>query len=440
MRDEADIAMEYWNPKVERLSADELKQLQERKLRRLVENAHQYSSFYKKRFAAAGVSPHDIRSLEDIQQLPFTHKTDLRDTYPTGMFSVPQSQIVRFHVSSGTTGVPTVVGYSANDIDVWTTCLARSLTACGLGRGDVVQVAYAYGLFTGGLGLHYGVEEIGAAVLPVGAGTTTRQINLMKDLGTTAIACTPSYMLHIGEVAESMNIDIASQTRLRAGILGAEPWSLESRTRIEQNLGIKAYDIYGTSEMSGPLFTECSAQNGIHAWADHFLIEIVDDYGGPVEEGEKGELVVTTLSKEALPLIRYKMGDITSLVWEECECGRTHPRIMRIQGRVDDMIVVRGVNVFPSQIESVLMQIPEVGDHFQIVVDRAGPMDVMAVKIEVTESTLSDRVGALMQLEERVAKQLRDVLMVNAKVELVERGTLPRSSGKSQKVIDLRQI
>jgi phenylacetate-CoA ligase len=262
----------------------------------------------------------------------------------------------------------------------------------------------------------------------------------MKDLGTTAIACTPSYLLHIGEVAESMNIDIASQTRLRAGILGAEPWSLESRTRIEQNLGIKAYDIYGTSEMSGPLFTECSAQNGIHAWADHFLIEIVDDYGGPVEEGEKGELVVTTLSKEALPLIRYKMGDITSLVWEECECGRTHPRIMRIQGRVDDMIVVRGVNVFPSQIESVLMQIPEVGDHFQIVVDRAGPMDVMAVKIEVTESTLSDRVGALMQLEERVAKQLRDVLMVNAKVELVERGTLPRSSGKSQKVIDLRQI
>jgi phenylacetate-CoA ligase len=356
------------------------------------------------------------------------------------MFSVPQSQIVRFHVSSGTTGVPTVVGYSANDIDVWTTCLARSLTACGLGRGDVVQVAYAYGLFTGGLGLHYGVEEIGAAVLPVGAGTTTRQISLMKDLGTTAIACTPSYLLHIGEVAESMSIDIASQTQLRAGILGAEPWSLESRKRIEQNLGIKAYDIYGTSEMSGPLFTECSAQNGIHAWADHFLIEIVDDYGGPVEEGEKGELVVTTLSKEALPLIRYKMGDITSLVWEECECGRTHPRIMRIQGRVDDMIVVRGVNVFPSQIESVLMQIPEVGDHFQIVVDRAGPMDVMAVKIEVTESTLSDRIGALMQLEERVAKQLRDVLMVNAKVELVERGTLPRSSGKSQKVIDLRQI
>jgi phenylacetate-CoA ligase len=356
------------------------------------------------------------------------------------MFSVPQSQIVRFHVSSGTTGVPTVVGYTANDIDVWTTCLARSLTACGLGRGDVVQVAYGYGLFTGGLGLHYGVEEIGAAALPIGAGTTTRQISLMKDLGTTAIACTPSYLLHIGEVAESMNIDIASQTRLRVGILGAEPWSLESRKRIEQNLGIKAYDIYGTSEMSGPLFTECSAQNGIHAWADHFLIEIVDDYGSPVEEGERGELVVTTLSKEALPLIRYKMGDITSLVWEECECGRTHPRIMRIQGRTDDMIVVRGINVFPSQIESVLLQIPEVGDHFQIVVDRAGPMDVMVVKIEVTEHTLSDRVGALMQLEERVAKQLRDVLMVNAKVELVERGTLPRSSGKSQKVIDLRQI
>ena len=220
--------MEYWNPKVERSSVEELKQLQERKLRRLVENAYEYSSFYKERFAAAGVSPHDIRSLEDIQQLPFTHKTDLRDTYPTGMFSVPQSQIVRFHVSSGTTGVPTVVGYTANDIDVWTTCLARSLTACGLGRGDIVQVAYGYGLFTGGLGLHYGVEEIGAAVLPIGAGATTRQISLMKDLGTTAIACTPSYLLHIGEVAESMSIDIAAQTRLRAGILGAElgRWNL----------------------------------------------------------------------------------------------------------------------------------------------------------------------------------------------------------------------
>lgn len=432
--------MEFWNPKIERLSAEELRELQERKLRRLVENAFEYSNFYKKRFGSTGVSPSDIRRLDDIQKLPFTYKTDLRDTYPTGMFAVPQSQIVRFHVSSGTTGVPTVVGYTANDIDVWTTCLARSLTACGLGRGDVVQVAYGYGLFTGGLGLHYGVEEIGATVLPIGAGTTTRQISLMKDLGTTAIACTPSYLLHIGEVAESMNIDIASQTRLRAGILGAEPWSLESRKRIEQSIGIKAYDIYGTSEMSGPLFTECSVQNGIHVWADHFLLEIVDDDGNPVTEGEKGELVATTLSKEALPLIRYKMGDVTSLVWEECECGRTHPKIMRIQGRVDDMIVVRGINVFPSQIESVLMQIPEVGDHFQIVVDRAGPMDILTVKVEVTESALSDRIGALMQLEERIAKQLRDVLMVNAKVELVERGTLPRSSGKSQKVIDLREV
>ena len=432
--------MEFWNPNIERLPEEELKQLQERKLRRLVENAFEYSSFYKERFRSAGISPNDIRSLEDLAKLPFTLKTDLRDTYPTGMFSVPQSQIVRFHVSSGTTGVPTVVGYTVNDIDVWSTCLARSLTACGLGRGDVVQVAYGYGLFTGGLGLHYGVEKIGATVLPIGAGSTSRQVSLMKDLGTTAMACTPSYLLHIGEVAESMKVDIASQTKLRVGILGAEPWSLESRKRIEQNLGIRAYDIYGTSEMSGPLFTECSAQNGIHAWADHFLLEIIDDHGRPVKQGKKGELVVTTLSKEALPLIRYRMGDITSLVWEECECGRTHPKIMRVQGRVDDMIVIRGINVFPSQIESVLMQIPEVGDHFQIVVDRVGPLDVMTVKVEVTESALSDRIGVLMQLEERIAKQLREVLMVNAKVELVERGTLPRSSGKSQKVIDLREV
>ncbi|MGZ4942250.1 MAG: phenylacetate--CoA ligase family protein [Halobacteriota archaeon] len=432
--------MEYWNPKIERLQAEELKELQERKVRRVVEHAFEYSSFYKKRFESAGVLPHDIKTLDDIERLPFTYKTDLRDTYPTGMFSVPQSQIVRFHVSSGTTGVPTVVGYTANDIDVWTTCLARSLTACGLGRGDIVQVAYGYGLFTGGLGLHYGVEEIGAAVLPIGAGTTTRQISLMKDLGTTAIACTPSYLLHISEVAQQMGIDLATQTRLRTGILGAEPWSLESRERIERNVGIKAYDIYGTSEMSGPLFTECTAQDGIHLWADHFLVEIIDGSGKRAKEGESGELVVTTLSKEALPLIRYKMGDVTTLTWEECECGRTHPRIMRIQGRVDDMIVVRGINVFPSQIESVLMQIAEVGDHFQIVVDREGPMDVMTVKVEVTESTLSDRIGALMKLEERIAKQLRDVLMVNAKIELVEQGTLPRSSGKAKKVIDLRHV
>ncbi|MGZ4913160.1 MAG: phenylacetate--CoA ligase family protein [Halobacteriota archaeon] len=432
--------MECWNPKIERLEAEELQELQERKLQRVVENAFEHSIFYKKRFDQVGVSPRDIETLDDVERLLFTYKTDLRDTYPIGMFSVPQNQVVRFHVSSGKTGVPTVVGYTAHDIDVWTTCLARSLTACGLGRGDIVQVAYGYGLFTGGLGLHYGVEEIGAAVLPIGAGTTTRQISLMRDLGTTAIACTPSYLLHISEVAQQMGIDLATQTRLRTGILGAEPWSLESRERIERNVGIKAYDIYGTSEMSGPLFTECTAQDGIHLWADHFLVEIIDGSGKRAKEGESGELVVTTLSKEALPLIRYKMGDVTTLTWEECECGRTHPRIMRIQGRVDDMIVVRGINVFPSQIESVLMQIAEVGDHFQIVVDREGPMDVMTVKVEVTESTLSDRIGTLMKLEERIAKQLRDVLMVNAKIELVEQGTLPRSSGKAKKVIDLRHV
>ncbi|MGZ4938499.1 MAG: phenylacetate--CoA ligase family protein [Halobacteriota archaeon] len=313
--------MECWNPKIERLEAEELQELQERKLQRVVENAFEHSIFYKKRFDQVGVSPRDIETLDDVERLPLTYKTDLRDTYPFGMFSVPQNQVVRFHVSSGTTDVPTVVGYTAHDIDVWTTCLARSLTACGLGRGDIVQVAYGYGLFTGGLGLHYGVEEIGAAVLPIGAGIATRQISLMRDLGTTAIACTPPICCTLAKWRGKWGWTSRRRHSCGLAFLGAAPCSLESRERIERNVGIRAYDIYGTSEMSGPLFTECNAQDGIHVWADHFLIEIIGGSGKRVKDGENGELVVTTLSKEALPLIRYKMGDVTALTWEECECG-----------------------------------------------------------------------------------------------------------------------
>ncbi|MHC1600176.1 MAG: phenylacetate--CoA ligase family protein [Candidatus Methanospirareceae archaeon] len=431
----------YWNPHIERMPLEDLHKLQEDRLRSLVHFVYAHSSFYRQRFRETGVAPDDIKELSDVTKLPFTTKLDLRDTYPTGMFCLPCDWVVRYHVSSGTTGKPTVVGYTQGDVDMWTDSLARALTSIGLGRGDVIQVGYGYGLFTGGLGLHYGAEKIGATVLPIGAGNTERQIELMQDLGSTAIACTPSYFLYINEVAQKMGVSIRDDTKLKAGIFGAEPWSDETRRRIEDSTGIKAYDIYGTSEMSGPLCTECHLQNGIHIWADYFLIEVIDPKTGEqVEDGERGELVVTTLDKRAFPLIRYKIGDITILNNEPCECGRAHPRIMRILGRTDDMIVVRGINVFPSQIESVLMGIPEVGDNYQLIVDRKGPLDVMVVKVEVTESTFSDKIADLMSLSKVVGKELKNVLNITAEVELVEPGTIPRSMGKAQRVIDKRKV
>jgi len=431
----------YWNPHIERMPIEDLHKLQEDRLRSVVRFVYAHSAFYRQRFEDAGVAPDDIKELSDVTKLPFTSKIDLRNTYPTGMFCLPGDWVVRYHVSSGTTGKPTVVGYTQGDIDMWTDSLARALTSVGLGRGDVIQVGYGYGLFTGGLGLHYGAEKIGATVLPIGAGNTERQIELMQDLGSTAIACTPSYFLYINEVAQKMGISIKDDTKLKAGIFGAEPWSDETRRRIEEATGIKAYDIFGTSEMSGPLCTECHLQNGIHIWADLFLIEVVDPKTGEqVEDGERGELVVTTLDKWAFPLIRYRIGDITILNNEPCECGRTHPRIMRILGRTDDMIVVRGINVFPSQVESVLMRIPEVGDNYQIIVDRKGPLDVMTVKVEVTESTFSDKIADLMFLSKMVGKELKNVLNITAEVELVEPETIPRSMGKAQRVIDKRKV
>jgi phenylacetate-CoA ligase len=387
------------------------------------------------------VHPDDIRELSDVKKLPFMFKRDLRDNYPDKIFTATQEELVRYHVSSGTTGKPTVVGYTQNDLNTWTTSLARALTSIGLGRGDVIQVSYGYGLFTGGLGMHYGAERIGATVLPTSVGNTERQIELMQDLGATAIACTPSYLLHIGEVAEKMGVDIKKDTKLRTGILGAEPWTDGMRTRIEDWLGIKAYDIYGTSELSGPMFTECMEQKGFHIWSDIALVEIIDPQtGASLESGQKGELTITILQKEALPMIRYRIGDITTMDDSICACGRTHPRIQRIQGRVDDMLIIRGINVFPSQVEYALMAIPEVGQHFQIVVERKGSLDDMLVRVELTKGSFSDKINDLMQVRQKVEHRLRNSLNVNVNVELVEPGSLPRFEGKAKRVIDKRSL
>ncbi|MEM0088675.1 MAG: phenylacetate--CoA ligase [Archaeoglobaceae archaeon] len=430
----------FWNPSIERMPKKDLEKIQEKKLRALVSNAYNYSRFYRKRFDELGIKPEDVKSLDDVQKLPFTKKSDLRENYPFGMFAVPLSQIVRFHASSGTTGKPTLVGYTENDVKVWAESLCRGLVSCGVTHEDIIQIAYGYGLFTGGLGFHYAAEMIGATALPISAGNTARQIELMKDLGVTVIACTPSYMLYMAEFAEKMRTSIR-ETKLRIGIFGAEPWSEETRRRIEEKTGIVAYDVYGTSELSGPLFTECVERNGLHIWADHFLIEVIDPKTGErVGEGEKGELVVTTLSKEAMPLLRWRTGDITVMETEKCNCGRTHPRIMRILGRSDDMLIVRGVNVFPSQVEHVLMQIPELGEHYMIILDRVENLDEMTIQVELSEKVQIDKPAEILNLKKKVEEKLKSVLGVHANVELVNPGTIQRFEGKAKRIIDRRKI
>ncbi len=433
--------MVCWDPRIEEMPKEELQRMQYKLLKSLVYRLYSFSPFYHDRMKEQKVHPDDIKELADVKKLPFMFKRDLRDGYPDKIFTASQDELVRYHVSSGTTGKPTVVGYTQNDIDLWTTSLARALTSAGLGRGDVIQVSYGYGLFTGGLGLHYGAERIGATVLPTSVGNTERQIELMQDLGSTAIACTPSYLLHMGEVAEKMGVSIKKDTKLRTGILGAEPWTEGMRNRMQDWLGIRAIDIYGTSELSGPMFTECSEQKGIHIWSDIALTEIIDPKTEePVGPGEKGELTITILKKEALPMIRYRIGDITSMDDSVCACGRTHPRIQRITGRVDDMLIIRGINVFPSQVEYALMAIPEVGQHFQIVVSRSGALDDMLVRVELNKDAFSDKITDIMAIRQKVEHRLMNALNVKADVELVEPGSLPRFEGKSKKVIDKRSM
>ena len=429
----------FWNPRIETMPYEELKQLQYHELKQLVNNLYSFNKFYHDRMREANVSPLDINCLDDIRKLPFMYKQDLRDNYPGKMFTAPKNEIVRYHVSSGTSGKPTLVAYTRHDLDYWTEALARSFTSAGIGPGDIMQVSYGYGLFTGGLGAHYGAEKVGATVLPASTGNTQRQLEMMQDLGVTVIACTPSYLTHLCTTAREMGIDWKRDMKLKKAILGAEPWSESMRTRLQNEMGIKCYDIYGTSEQAGPMFSECEAQKGAHICGDLMLVEILDrETGEPLEPGNEGEMVVTMLQKEAMPMIRYKMKDITHLDVEPCECGRTSPRIGRITGRADDMLIIRGINVFPSQIEYTLMRIPQVGEQYMIYVTREGDLDRMQLQVEIRPEAFSDKVEDMVALRAHIESELKKYLNVAVEVELKAPGELPRFDGKAKRVIDKR--
>nr|WP_162490120.1 phenylacetate--CoA ligase [Moorella thermoacetica] len=431
----------YWNERYECMPEAELQELQLERLQATVRRAFFDVPFYRRAFQEIGLEPGDIKSLDDLQRLPFTTKQDLRDNYPYGMFAVPMSEIVRIHSSSGTTGKPTVVGYTRHDIDVWSELMARALVCGGATRHDIIQNAYGYGLFTGGLGIHYGSERLGASVIPISGGNTKRQVMIMKDYGSTVLTCTPSYALHIAEVMAEMGIK-PEEIKLRCGIFGAEPWSESMRQEIEKRLGISAVDIYGLSEVIGPgVGIECQEKNGLHIFADHFLIEIIDPVTGKqLPPGQRGELVITSLTKEALPVIRYRTRDITSLIPGPCPCGRTHPRVARFTGRTDDMLIIRGVNVFPSQVESVLLEMGGTEPHYLLIVDRQGSLDTLEIKVEVSETLFSDKVRRLEDLEKRLRHELESTLGISVKVTLVEPKSIQRSEGKAVRVIDKRKI
>jgi phenylacetate-CoA ligase len=419
----------------------ELEKLQVERLRRTVERVYQHVPFYRQKLDEAGIGPADIRSVADLARLPFTNKQDLRDNYPFGLFAVPKDEIVRVHASSGTTGKMTVVGYTKSDINTWAEVMARTMACGGVTNKDTVQVAYGYGLFTGGLGAHYGAEKIGAAVIPISGGNTKRQLQIMADFGTTAVACTPSYSLFMAETAAEEGIDL-HQLPVRVGFFGAEPWSNAMRREIEEKWGIKAIDIYGLSEVMGPgVASECMVQDGLHVWEDHFMVEVIDPATGEVlPYGEKGELVFTCITKEALPLIRYRTRDISILSNGTCACGRTHLRMHRVMGRTDDMLIIRGVNVFPSQIESVLLEIGETEPHYQLIVDREGNLDDLEIWVEISERLFSDEVRKLEQIEGRIRREIQSTLGISARVKLVEPKTIARSEGKAKRVIDRRDV
>lgn len=431
-----------WNREFETLPRLELEALQSERLKDLVERVYATVPYYKEQMGKQGVKSEDINGIEDLSKLPFTTKEDLRLNYPFGLFTVPLDEVVRVHASSGTTGKPTVVGYTKNDIETWAELMARALASGGTHKGDMVHNAYGYGLFTGGMGAHYGAEKLGATVIPVSGGNSKKQIMLMQDFGSTVLLCTPSYALNLAEVMTEMGVD-PSSIKLKAGIFGAEPWSENMKQEIEKKLHLDAIDIYGLSEVMGPgVSCECiEGKDGLHVYEDHFIAEIIDpNTGEDLPNGEVGELVFTTITKEAFPVIRYRTKDLTKIISEPCKCGRTFYRMQRVTGRTDDMLIIRGVNVFPSQIEHVLMGVEEVEPHYLITVERKGALDEIEVQVEVSESTFSDEVKILEQLRKRIGREIKDLLGISCSIKLVEPKTIQRSEGKAQRVIDNRKI
>ena len=434
--------MPIWNKEIEQMDRKKMRELQLEKLKKLVSYVYENVPFYRKKMDEIGIKPQHIKTLEDIKNLPVTTKNDLRDNYPFGLFAVPMSKVVRIHASSGTTGKPTVVGYTKKDIENWSEMVARIASAGGVSENDIAQIAFGYGLFTGGFGLHYGLEKIGVTVVPASSGNTKRQVQLMQDFGVTVLVCTPSYALHIADVVYEMGLNPKKDLKLKYGLFGAEPWSESIRKEIESRLGIIATDNYGMSELIGPgVSGECLEKCGMHVNEDFFFVEVVDPETGEwVDENEKGELIITPLEKEALPLLRYKTGDLSRVVYEPCRCGRTTARIMKIMGRSDDMLIVRGVNVFPSQIEEVLLEVEGIAPHYQIIVDRKDNIDYLEIWVEVVDSIFFDEMKKLVELENKIVDRLYTLLGLKVKVKLVEPKTIERSQGKAKRIIDRRDV
>ncbi|HRR95388.1 MAG TPA: phenylacetate--CoA ligase [Candidatus Ratteibacteria bacterium] len=434
--------MAYFNKGIETISESKLKQIQLDRLKKILDYVNKKVPFYNNLFEKNKINIHKLSSLDELKNIPFTLKKDLRENYPFGLFAVDLSEVYEIHASSGTTGKLTVVGYTKNDIKLWSEVMARSLVCAGVGKEDIIQNAFGYGLFTGGLGIHYGALKIGASVIPTSAGGTKRQLMIMQDFKSTVLTGTPSYALYMAEEAKSIGIE-TSKIPIRIGVFGAEPWSERMRKEIEKIWGITALDIYGLSEIIGPgIAQECEGKCGLHIWSDYFLPEIIDiNTENTLEEGKEGELVITTLTKEALPLIRYRTGDIVSINYQKCSaCGRTFPRISKIKGRIDDMLIIKGVNVFPSQVETVLLNITEVAPHYQLVVTREKYLDKLQINVEITEETFSDEVKKLEELEKKVKKEIESVIGIDVEVNLVEPKSIERSTGKASRIIDLRKI
>ncbi len=429
-----------WNKEIECMEREDMKSLQSKRLVSLVKYVYENVEFYRKKMDKAGVKPEDIKGIEDIVKLPFTTKDDLRDNYPFGLFAAPMENIVRIHASSGTTGKATVVGYTQSDLNVWDECVARCMTMADVSKKDIIQIAYGYGLFTGGLGAHGGAQKIGATVVPMSTGNSKKLTTMMVDFGATAIACTPSYLLHIAELLEQE--DLVKDIKLKSAICGAEPWTEKMRNDIEQRLNIHAHDIYGLSEVMGPgVACDCKYHKGLHVMEDHFYPEILSpETLTPAKEGETGELVFTTLTKEGIPLIRYRTKDLTTISYEKCDCGRTLCRIGRLKGRVDDMLIIRGVNVFPSQIEAALTNVKEVAPHYMIIVDRINNLDTIEVQVELKNEYVTDEIKGIEAISKKVGHAINQMIGLNAKIKLVEPQTLVRSEGKAVHVVDKRKL